>query len=70
MFQLQKRSTQNNKIILKYVFITYSGPGYGLQLSLNIEQYEYTKDMETGVGIKVSKEKNVILLATEGRFRY
>ncbi|CAD5115676.1 DgyrCDS4630 [Dimorphilus gyrociliatus] len=35
------------------MFIEQSGPGYGLTLALNIEQYEYTKNSETGVGVKL-----------------
>ncbi len=30
-----------------------AGPGFGLTLMLNIEQYEYTRDPSFGVGIKV-----------------
>lgn len=35
------------------MFIEQSGPGYGLTLALNIEQYEYTKNPENGVGVKL-----------------
>ncbi len=29
------------------------GPGYGLTVTINIEAYEYTKDLSQGTGIKV-----------------
>ena len=29
-----------------------SGPGYGLSFTANIEQYEYTKSTDKGIGIK------------------
>ena len=40
-------------IELVWIISEYTGPGYGLSLTINIEQYDYTKNPETGVGIKV-----------------
>ena len=37
-----------------------TGPGNGLLLYLNIEQYEYTKDPGRGVGIKVRRDQSVV----------
>ena len=37
-----------------------TGPGNGLLLYLNIEQYEYTKDPGRGVGIKVRGDQSVM----------
>ena len=34
-------------------FAFISGPGYGLTVTINIEAYEYTKDLSQGAGIKV-----------------
>ena len=39
--------------MLDSVVVSVTGPGNGLRLYLNIEQYEYTKDPGMGVGIKV-----------------
>ena len=39
-----------------------TGPGYGLGLTLNIEQYEYTKNVQSGVGVQVSNIHILIYL--------
>ena len=42
----------------KKIIIDFSlpkGPGFGLTLTLNIEQYDYTRDPSFGVGIMVLK---------------
>ncbi|ELU12198.1 hypothetical protein CAPTEDRAFT_204744 [Capitella teleta] len=35
------------------MFIEQSGPGFGLSLTANIEQYEYTQSTDEGIGIKL-----------------
>jgi len=35
--------------------ICFPGPGYGLSFTANIEQYEYTKGTDKGIGIKATK---------------
>ena len=42
--------------MLDTVVVSVLGPGNGLRLYLNIEQYEYTKDPGMGVGIKVTHD--------------
>ena len=42
-----------NNINALYNFLIDTGSGFGLQLTLNIEQYEYIKGPNTDAGIKV-----------------
>ena len=39
-----------------YVALRVTGPGSALQMSFNVEKYEYTKDTQSGVGIQVTKD--------------
>ena len=40
--------------VVLYVALYVTGPGSALKMRFNVEKYEYTKELQTGVGIQVS----------------
>ena len=55
---MRKLTHANNPYICNIIarcVICFPGPGYGLSFTANIEQYEYTKGSDKGMGIKARK---------------